>query len=229
MFPFPFSFIGGSADVPLELIDNNFAMEFDGVDTELNTTGTLPQLGFPTTTVSGGNFSVSFWYNATTHVNYAPVIWSSTNYNLNDGFGISQQLGTTQLRFWVGRYALNWVATSGLNTGQWYHIAAVFTGGSTYTLQTYVNGVASGSTTGTTSYNINSSANPVYIGSSGGAHVVSYPFNGDIDEVAIWNKALELEDVQTIYNATNDNPGKCANLFTAGLGTDLVLWNRMGD
>jgi len=28
MFPFPFSFLGAAADVPLELIDNNFAMEF---------------------------------------------------------------------------------------------------------------------------------------------------------------------------------------------------------
>jgi hypothetical protein len=215
--------------VAVQLIDNNFAMEFDGVDTELNTTGTLSQLGFPTTTVSGGDFSISFWYNATTHVNYAPVIWSSTNYNLNNGFGVSQQLSTTQLRFWVGRFSFNAALTGNLNTGQWYHIAAVFTGGSTYTLQTYVNGAASGSTTGTTSYDINSSVNPVYIGSSGGAHVVSYPFNGELDEVAIWNKALQLEDVQRIYNATNDNPGKCANLFTAGLGTDLVLWNRMGD
>jgi hypothetical protein len=54
-------------------------------------------------------------------------------------------------------------------------------------------------------------------------------FDGDIDEVAIWSKALSQDDVSTIYNATNDNPGKCANLFTAGLGTGLVLWNRMGD
>ena len=53
--------------------------------------------------------------------------------------------------------------------------------------------------------------------------------DGSMDEVAIWNKVLQLEDVQTIYNATNDNPGKCANLFTGGLGTDLVFWNRMGD
>ena len=34
MFPFPFSFFGASsADIPLELIDNNFAMEFDGHQT----------------------------------------------------------------------------------------------------------------------------------------------------------------------------------------------------
>ena len=231
MFPFPFSFLGAAADVPLELIDNNFAMEFDGVDTELNTTGTLPQLGFPATTISGGDFSISFWYNATIHLNYAPVIWSSTNYILNDGFGASQStdFGLSSLRFWVGRYSFFKAYTSNLNTGQWYHIAAVFKGGSTYSLQTYVDGVAGSIVTGTTSYNINNSANPVYIGSSGGAHVVSYPFNGDMDEVAIWNKALELEDVQTIYNATNNNPGKCANLFTAGLDSGLVFWNRMGD
>ena len=38
MFPFPFSFFGAAPVVPLELIDNNFAMEFDGLDAELNTT-----------------------------------------------------------------------------------------------------------------------------------------------------------------------------------------------
>jgi len=32
MFPFPFSFIGATGDVPLELIDNNFAMEFSSAD-----------------------------------------------------------------------------------------------------------------------------------------------------------------------------------------------------
>ena len=31
------------------------------------------------------------------------------------------------------------------------------------------------------------------------------------------------------YNSTNNNPGKCANLFTGGLGSGLVYWNRMGD
>ena len=32
MFPFPFSFSGVAPVVPLELIDNNFAMEFNGTD-----------------------------------------------------------------------------------------------------------------------------------------------------------------------------------------------------
>ena len=61
------------------------------------------------------------------------------------------------------------------------------------------------------------------------AGVSSFAYQGDIDEVAIWNKALALEDIQTIYNATNNNPGKCANLFTGGLKNGLQYWNRMGD
>lgn len=221
-----------SITATLRIIANNFAMEFNGVDAELNTAGTLSQLSFPATTVSGGNFSISFWYNAATHVNYAPVIWSSTNYFLNDGFGASQStdFGSSSLLFWVGKYASFRARTSNLNTGQWYHIAAVFTGGSTHTLQTYVNGVASGSTTGTTSYSVNSSANPVYLGSSGGAHVVNFPLNGSLDEVAIWNKAISATAVQEIYNATINNPGFTADLFKlANESQAPVYWNRMGD
>ena len=44
MFPFPFSFIGaGEAPPPpeLELIDNNFAMEFNGSDEYISTGSTI--------------------------------------------------------------------------------------------------------------------------------------------------------------------------------------------
>ena len=188
--------------IPNQSVPSATVFNFDGSGSndEINTNATLSGLGFPATTISESDFSISFWYNATTHVNYAPIIWSSTNYNLNDGFGVAQQLNTTQLRFWVGRYSFNAALTGNLNTGQWYHIAAVFKGGSTYSLQTYVDGVAGSIVTGTTSYNINNSANPVYIGSSGGAHVVSYPFDGKLSNVQIWNAELGTSDVTTLYN-----------------------------
>tara|TARA_A100000172_G_scaffold72265_1_gene53330 strand:- start:174 stop:1055 length:882 start_codon:yes stop_codon:yes gene_type:complete len=206
---------------------NAFSLNFDGSDDELDTNATLSELGLPVTTVSGGSFSVSFWYNATNHVNYAPVIWSSTNYNLNDGFGISQQLNFPKLRFWVGRYAHNSVESIDLNTSQWYHIAAVFTGGSTYSLQTYVNGVPGSTTTGTTSYNINSSSTSLHIGSSGGAHVVSYPFDGKLDEVAIFNKVLTNDEIVSIYNGGVPNDITSLNpiswyRFEEGSGTTAI-------
>ena len=53
-------------------------------------------------------------------------------------------------------------------------------------------------------------------------------WDGDIDEVAIWNRALEAADVQRIYNGSSTS-GKAANLFSTGLSNGLVYWNRMGD
>ena len=60
-------------------------------------------------------------------------------------------------------------------------------------------------------------------------YVGQYYFNGKIDEVAVFNKALSLSEVGLIYDATNDNPGKTGDLFTGGLASSLVYWNRMGD
>ena len=56
-------------------------------------------------------------------------------------------------------------------------------------------------------------------------------FNGQIDEVAIFNKALSANKIQQIYDATAvvDGVPQTANLFTGGLDTSLVYWNRMGD
>ena len=50
----------------------------------------------------------------------------------------------------------------------------------------------------------------------------------DMDEVAIWSRALDATDVQRIYNGSSTS-GKAANLFSTGLSNGLVYWNRMGD
>ena len=58
-----------------------------------------------------------------------------------------------------------------------------------------------------------------------------YQWVGKIDEVAIFNKALSGPKIKQIYDATAvvSAEVKTANLFTGGLDTSLVYWNRMGD
>ena len=58
MFPFPFSFFGAVAEPPeLELIDNDFAMEFDaGSNQYINAGNNITQL-------YNGAFSISYWVN----------------------------------------------------------------------------------------------------------------------------------------------------------------------
>ena len=215
MFPFPFSFIGaGEAPPPpeLELIDNNFAMEFDAGSSQyinssipaLNNATALTFSGWVKKTsgnvigfesfVSGTDRAILYWWSDNN------VYWSVRN-------GSSSS-----------------AASSALTIYDWNHIAGTFDG-ATNTIKLYINGSLVDTETGQPSSTSGNLASNFHIGLSNGSTYNT----GDIDEIAIWNKVLELADIQTIYNATNDNPGKCANLWSGGLGTGLVYWNRMGD
>ena len=76
---------------------------------------------------------------------------------------------------------------------------------------------------------LNTSANPA--NDTGINSLYSMDFNGELDEVAIFNTALSASKIQQIYDATAvvDGVPQTANLFTGGLSSSLVYWNRMGD
>ena len=225
MFPFPFSFFAAAPVVPLELIDNNFAMEFDAASSQYINVDSFSALN------CGTAMTISLWFKGSTYITNARLI-SCAQFEI---YQSSATASNTQGRLYYKPrknfgnpiVTLGGTSASGVGImvdGNWHHICLTFDN-STTTAIVYEDGVPVITNTSATGP-LNSASSNLYIGSSG----TSTNFiDGDIDEVAIWNKALELEDVQTIYNATNDNPGKCANLFTAGLGTDLVFWNRMGD
>jgi hypothetical protein len=226
MFPFPFGFIGSGEVIPdLELISNDYAMEFDGIDDYVSvydgTAGGGPSsLKFTST----DSFSISCWIQMVSTSGQeniisfrgTPLIWLYRS-GTTIGFRIRGNGSGTES-----------VITKTTTNGAWHNIVAIrdYNGGSPQ-LKLYIDDVA---------------ATPVTDGTSGGFDTYDkfsigndnhaggrYWFDGDIDEMAIWNKALSASDITTIYNSTNDNPGKCANLFTGGLGSGLVYWNRMGD
>jgi hypothetical protein len=85
--------------------------------------------------------------------------------------------------------------------GQWYHLAVVRTG-STYTV--YINGVASGSAT-----NANVIPDPNAPLTIGEAESIGF-MHGSLDEVTVYNRGLQPEEIQAIYNAASS--GKCINL-----------------
>jgi len=215
MFPFPFSFFGAAAEPPeLELIDNNFAMEFNGSDEYFSAT-TSSDLEIT------GNITISAWVYITTGSAYQGIITK------RDSGGTNYQLYTDnstipRLRFFDGSTATSSTGTVSLNA--WHHVAITVDSGVTNGSVFYIDGAPSGTAT----FTITSNDADLLLGAIYQGGVGSY-FSGDIDEVAIWSRALEAADITTIYNATNDNPGKCANLWSGGLGTGLVYWNRMGD
>lgn len=236
MFPFPFSFFGAVAEPPeLELIDNNFAMEFNGNDQ-------LVDAGFISALSQSSSYTISMWIKpnlipSSTQAIFSLYSDSSNRIEMYPGGG-----GTiTFVNSNGGLSATAAAFPSPAPSSGWYHVALVYDG--TFTdsdpvvqnqgrIKPYINTVYTAAGVSGTQQ----TQTPNFTGKRAtiGARSINYAtptldFDGDIDEVAIWSRALNATDVQTIYNATNDNPGKCANLWSGGLGTGLVYWNRMGD
>ena len=229
MFPFPFSFFGaGEAPPPpeLELIDNNFAMEFNGLDEYISA-------GNPTELQITGALTVSAWFKILNSSSDSVIVCRDNGnaernwfIRVNNLGQVSGYIRKSDDSGWGGTT----ISSGSYDDDNWHHVAMVYTPSTSLVL--YVDGTPVDTDTTSITSSINNDVADLTIGMWSRNPTTPWPTNwwdGDIDEVAIWSRALELEDVQTIYNATNDNPGKCANLWSGGLGTGLVYWNRMGD
>ena len=207
------------------LVNNNFAMEFNGqsyVDAS-------DKFNFVQTT---GVFSTSTWLKINDHTSSVAQAILGTNYtSVNIGFYLWYDNRSTHsqdrvLRFQFANGSTNQLDNPQAITDNNWHLINVVGDGTT--IKMYKDGVQlsntltiSGSTSSEGFANLRIGANT--------QSPAAVELNGDLDEVAIWSRALELSDVQRIYNATNSNPGKAANLFSTGLSQNLVYWNRMGD
>ena len=117
--------------------------------------------------------------------------------------------------------------TAPLTYGQWNHIAISYTAP---TALIYVNAVAQSTVQNGVPTTLSNADDGLHIGKdrNGFWNV----FDGQIDELAIWNTALTdgtggtVNQIAEIYNATSTNLTK--DLTTVS-GSNLVYWNRMGD
>tara|TARA_R100000231_G_scaffold136111_1_gene111119 strand:+ start:561 stop:1235 length:675 start_codon:yes stop_codon:yes gene_type:complete len=223
MFPFPFSFIATVADTPVEQIANTEAMSFNGIDQYIDSgVGLGNALGS-----SAADMTISMWVNITPGAS-------------NDGIFKIGALGSN-----VGKFAIRVVTNNDtriqvylgassvykqydlLAAGNWNHIAIVKEG---TTVSGYINGtlttpaIDGGSIPSTLDF----SNEPTFVGAYWDT---GFLFNGKIDEVAVFNTHLSADKIQQIYDATALVGGvpQTANLFTGGLSSSLVYWNRMGD
>jgi hypothetical protein len=87
-------------------------------------------------------------------------------------------------------------------TGTWTHLALVYNGSATPSVTVYVNGVVLVAST-TATGNINSTTSPFLIGGTPDVR----DFNGLVDEVEVFDRALGATEIGDIYNAST--AGKC--------------------
>ena len=166
-----------------------------------------------------GDLSYSLWFN-TTNTNYQRFI---TAFNSSNYLGNAGLLGTgavnNNTRVGGTDYYGNGT-TTGLNDGNWHHFAWVLDNTS-HTVKMYVDGSLEATTDyGSTQSGSFSLTNGALLGIA--QDLSSNSFNGKIDQVRIFDKALSLNEVTTLYGEpSNLSTASTTDIFGDGSGVAL--------
>jgi len=181
-------------------INSLYSMDFDG--TEYITGGLLSEyisLSAPT------SFTVSAWIKTTDNSGSRKGVVSSAYYSNGLNFYILQG----EVSFGVGNApALATTTTANVNDGNWHHVVGTYDSqgdASGNTLYIYVDRIPKASNTGIRNPSIAFDNYPLFIGANGAGSSTYFPFIGKIDEVAIFNRALNSTEIAALYGGTSPN------------------------
>jgi hypothetical protein len=170
--------------------------------------------------VTGNEVTLSCWFKSEAYNSERAYLIQnqkgagSTNITVqihgNDGTASSGYIGGL---VWDGSSSHNWTTVDGsVDDGKWHHVA--FTSTAT-TQKVYLDGVLK--TTETNTFSNSASTDATIIGNDGGEN---YPFDGKMANVAIWNRVLSLEEVQSVMNKSYSQLGSVEK-------TSLVMWQSL--
>jgi hypothetical protein len=92
---------------------------------------------------------------------------------------------------------VHFFSESELDFSDWQHVVCVYEKTNNL-LKIYLNGLFESEHTQTWFNNSTSNSNPLFIGK---LRYSDYFFNGEIDDIGIWNRVLTEEEIQNLYNA----------------------------
>ena len=227
--------------VAIPLIANNFSFNFDGADNFLSVDNSLVEDDF--INVPYLTFSSWFYGNNIPTAAFRALFTNIQYGSGKAGFALVIPGGESDFNI---RYHGS-TATKDFNTGiaipgnQWNHISVTVASRDTTPasgiLTFYLNGIAATSTTNDLASGLSYPASGRVSGTGTNIGSNAYqsipgngPWNGKIDEVAIWNIALSGPQILDIYNGRLGVQNETVDLSKyANLGGNLVYWNRMGD
>jgi hypothetical protein len=211
-----------NVEIAVAGIANNYSMNFDSASSDYIKSSLLNSLD------GLSEMSVSLWIKPSGTSQVAIFLSNPNSLTGSGNFQFAIGLLGNDLRFLEGTNSKFFrTTTAPLTYGQWNHIAISYTAP---TALIYVNAVAQSTVQNGVPTTLSNADDGLHIGKdrNGFWNV----FDGQIDELAIWNTALTdgtggtVNQIAEIYNATSTNLTK--DLTTVS-GSNLVYWNRMGD
>ncbi len=148
-------------------------------------------------------FSLVAWIKHLGSTDFQTIHTKST-YGTFEGYEI-YVIPNNRIEFWMGNgvQSFSFTSNSILNPNTWYHVIGIYDGGS---MKIYINGLPDNElpTGSQTIY---------YAGTSFavGSHYSGRYFNGTIDEVSVYNRALSDQEVRQLYSGLL-LPGKTATV-----------------
>ncbi|MBN8691746.1 MAG: choice-of-anchor D domain-containing protein [Bacteroidetes bacterium] len=165
----------------------------------LNFDGLNDQVRVPVSTM--GAFTIEFWMrttqtgpNGTQWYHGVGIADAEVGGAVND-YGVS--LLGSKIAFGTGNPDVTITSTSNVNTGNWVHVAAMFTSNPNGYMWLYINGVLEASLDPGVSSNARNTNANIALGSI--QTNIRY-FNGDMDEFRLWNRVLSACEVQSRMN-----------------------------
>ena len=182
----------------------NSAYGFDGISNFIYSNASLP--------ISNSSRSISLWTKIETHTIDAGLIgWGNFSFYNYCAIGLSPTYGKTF--FWT--YGNDQTSNSTLNLNTWSNITVTYENSSSRA-KFYINGNLDKDTILS---NLATSNSILYFGKS--LQNTSTFFNGSLDDIAIYNRALTQEEITALYNGTT-NGGGGGNGGTAGTTAQSV-------
>jgi hypothetical protein len=194
----------------------NKAYSFDGVNDYVNCGNGQILNQFST------NITVSAWVKSQPSASTDKNIISK--YGCNPGGWSLETAQNTLVANFTG-CTQNVTNQTNLNSGQWTHVIGVK---EATNWKIFVNGVLNNTSSGTFNYDLNSGFNLIIGVQNDNFNPTTY-WDGLIDDIGLWNRALTHQEITNLYNSSAYVP--CASpAFPANLANGLVgYWPFCGD
>lgn len=196
----------------------SYALSLDGS----TTSGTAGNMN-----VSGSALSFEGWIKPSSFKSASPYISSIMGTEVGDNNSALLRLGdgnlaNNKLQFVVSinNVQQKLASATALNANTWYHVAATYDGA---TMKLYINGVLDASKAQTGSINSNGAFNVGY------SYDISRNFNGNIDEVRVWKRALSQTEISQNMCGVSTPASSLAAYWKFNEGTGTSVQDSSGN